>query len=40
MVLSVCNECIKPLNFVRETVTVSSDEGGGAEVAGTNGGAG
>ena len=37
--LSVCNECTKPLNSVRETVTVGSDEGGGAEVAGTTGGA-
>ena len=38
-VLSVCNERTRPLNFVRETVTVGSDEGGGTGVAGMTGGA-
>ena len=36
---SVCNECTKPLNSARETVTVGSNEGGGAQVAGLTGGA-
>ena len=37
--LSVRNERSKPLNSVREMVTVGSDEGGGAGVVGTTGGA-
>ena len=37
--LRIRNERSKPLNSVRETVTVASDEGGGAGVAGTTGGA-